>query len=129
MPAPEKPQEQKPPPAPCKELAEWLPLLRVPIVLLALLATPARADLPVVDLGSLLAQAKSLLQQTQAYSAQLQQLSNEIQTVSNTAQIFTSLAHDPSLGGVMALAGQLGLSGSLPVNAGAVQSLMSGYGG
>lgn len=99
------------------------------LAVMMLIALPARADLPVVDFGALVGQAKSLLQQAQSYSAQLRQLTQEIQTVTNTAQTVASLAHDPSLGAVMGLAGQLGLSSSMPINPWAVQSLMSGYGG
>jgi hypothetical protein len=93
------------------------------------LAPDVRADLPTIDITQAvnsikeqLQAAKSFATQTQQYLAQLQQLSQEVQLVA-------SLVHDPSLGTVMALAGQTGLGNSLPVNPYQMMALVNGFGG
>ena len=78
-----------------------------------------------IDNASIVQEAKSYLQEIKGYLTQLQQYATEVQTLSTDAQMLIGFVHDPNLGAVMALAGQLGLSSDMPVNLGAVQGLVA----
>jgi hypothetical protein len=89
----------------------------------------ASADLPVIDVSSLVAQAKGLFQELKSYTVELQQLQTQLQEVQWLASLATNMIHNPNLGSVMQLANMLGIQPNLPVNPYALQSLVSGYGG
>ena len=92
-------------------------------------ARRTRALAVVTDPGNLIAQAKNLLQETKGYLTQLQQYATEVQTYYTDAQMLAGFVHNPNLGAVMGLANVLGVSSDIPINLGAVQGLVSGYGG
>jgi type IV secretion system protein VirB5 len=93
------------------------------------LSSVAHAQIPVTDVASIAQEAKSYLQEIKSYLTQLQQYATEVQTYETDAQMLLGFVHNPNLGAVMGLANRLGLSSDLPVNLGAVQGLVSGYGG
>ena len=111
-------------------------------------ATPARADLPVIDMAALAEWAQSLVDDAKAYALQLQQYLTELKTYigdelswatqaqqyatqlqqyTNELQLFISFVHNPSLGGAMALLSAAGLGNALPVNPYAVLGLVNGF--
>jgi hypothetical protein len=110
-------------------------------------ATPARADLPVIDTAALGEWITSLADDAKAYALQLQQYltqmkqyvgeemswvtqasqyTTQLQQYANELQMFTSFVHNPSLGTAMALLSAAGLSNSLPGNAYAILGLVDG---
>jgi hypothetical protein len=105
----------------------------VTAVLLAYLTVtgcpPATAELPVIDNSNLVQQIKGYLQDLKSYAAQLQQLQEEVQQVQLLISTYQSFVHDPSLGGAMALLGQVGIEDPLPVSPYAIQALLNGQGG
>ena len=88
-----------------------------------------QAQIPVTDVGNLVAQAKNLFQEVQSYAVQLQTLQTEVQSYLQFVYIGQQLVHDPSLGTFTQLANRLGLDTSIPLNPYAVQGLISGAGG
>lgn len=92
-------------------------------------ARRARADVPVIDISNVVAQAKNLLQEVQTYAVQLQQLQTQVQSYMHWVYLGQQLVHDPSLGTFMQLANRLGLNTSVPLNPYAVQGLIAGAGG
>lgn len=93
------------------------------------LATGAHAQIPVTDLGNLLAQGKNLAQELKSWGTQLQQLQTEIQSYQQWVYMGEQLIHAPNIATFMQLANQLGISTSLPLNPSAVQGLIAGAGG
>ena len=93
------------------------------------LARDARADLPTIDITQAVNSIKEQLQAAKAFATQTQQYLAQLQQLSQEVQLVASLVHDPSLGTVMALAGQTGLGNSLPVNPYQMMSLVNGFGG
>lgn len=89
----------------------------------------AEAQIPVTDVGNLVAQAKNLLQAVQTYGTELQQLQTQIQSYLQLVYMGENFIHDPTLGAAMALANQLGLGSSIPINPMAIQQLIAGGGG
>lgn len=110
---------------------------------LAPIAPPARAQIAVIDISSIVEeiqiiynQVKSFLQDIQAYLLQYQQyftevkeLAEDIQTVANLVMLADNFVHNPSLGAAMGLLAVAGINLDLPVNPMAIQGLISGYGG
>ena len=78
--------------------------------------SPAGAELPVIDNSNLVQQIKGYLQDLKSYATQLQQLQQEVQQVQWLISTYQSFVHDPSLGGAMALLGQVGIDNPLPVS-------------
>lgn len=87
----------------------------------------AQAQIPVTDLGSLVAQARSLAQDIKGYLLQAQQYTTEAQHLYTTEQMLQGFVHDPSLGRAAGLMQMTGLNSSLPVSPYAIMSLTSGY--
>jgi len=108
----------------------------------ALLATPAMADLPVVDPASLVAQAKALEQQVktfvldnQEYVTQLKQWATQAQQYTMQGQQYlteatqlAALVQHPNLGAALQAMQITGLSNQLPINPSALMSITSGAG-
>ena len=91
--------------------------------------SPAGAELPVIDSSNLVQQIKAYLQDLKSYATQLQQLQQEVQQVQWLISTYESFVHDPSLGGAMALLGEVGIDNPLPVSPYAIQTLINGQGG
>lgn len=91
--------------------------------------SPADAELPVIDNSNLVQQIKGYLQDLKSYATQLQQLQQEVQQVQWAISTYQSFVHDPSLGGAMAMLGQVGIDNPLPVSPYAIQTLLNGQGG
>ena len=98
------------------------------LVLIAIAAQPAAAQLFVNDPAVVLGQAKSLLQEVKSYGTQIQQYGTQLEQARYELAQLQGFIHDPSLGGAAGLLNQTGLSNSLPVNPSAVAALASGYG-
>lgn len=92
-------------------------------------AHPTYADVPVIDFTEIVDTLKSYYQQVQQYVTQLQQLAQEVQTATSVLTMADNFVRDPSLGAAMGLMGIAGINLDLPINAYAVQGLVSGYGG
>ena len=98
------------------------------LVLIAVAAQPAAAQLFVNDPAVVLGQAKSLLQEVKSYGTQIQQYGTQLEQARYELAQLQGFIHDPSLGGAAGLLNQTGLSNSLPVNPSAAAALASGYG-
>lgn len=85
-------------------------------------ASPAAAQIPVTDYGAI-AQAMTQVQQG---AQQIQQLTAQLQQLQATYQAF---AHVTDLGSAVSALQMAGIQNPLPVNPGAVQSLLSGNAG
>lgn len=99
------------------------------LTFLVITQAPAHADLPVIDITSIIDQLKAYYQQVQQYTTQLQQLQQEVQTATSALTMANNFVRDPSLGSAMGLMSVAGINLDLPINPWAVQSLTSGYGG
>jgi type IV secretion system protein VirB5 len=99
------------------------------ISLAAMTCPRAEAQIPVTDVASLGQEIKSYLQDLKGYATQLQQLQQAVQQVQWAISTYESFVHDPSLGGAMALLGQVGIDNPLPVSPYAIQGLLNGQGG
>lgn len=83
------------------------------------LMSPARADLPVIDNASLV----QLFQQVRQGLQTLQLLQQQLQQV---MAVYQSLSHVTDLASAVGVLRTLGMQNPLPVNIGAVQSLLAG---
>lgn len=118
-----------------RQLARLLAPLSI-FAALAIPLSPARAQIPVTDLGNLGQQIlqygqmlKDYAQQGLDYARQGQQLAQETQMVTNEVAMLNSFVQNPNLGSAMGLMSMAGLENPLPINPYAVQGLLSGQGG
>ena len=91
------------------------------------LASPAKADVPVVDFAGIADRLKGYLQDLKSYAADLQMIQNQMQQIQWMATTAQSIIHDP-VNGTLQLANMMGVTSNLPVNPYTVQGLVSGYG-
>jgi len=106
------------------------------VALLSSFSIKAKAEVPVIDPTSLVAQAKQLVetinQETQgirSYLTQLQQYATQLQTYATDVEIAANFIHNPSIGQAMGLVNRAGFDNPLPINPEGVLSMINGFGG
>jgi hypothetical protein len=85
------------------------------------LTAPARAQIPVTDLGAI----AQLMDQVRQGTQEIQILQQQVQQVMT---LYNAVAHVTDLGSAVGVLGLLGIQNPLPVNPYTVQSLLSGRG-
>src|SRR5690242_8598301 len=112
--------------------------MRTSIILLAtcLAALPVagRADVPVIDIGSITQELKSYEQELKSWILQNTQALSEANTELNTArtylqevQTYLAFVENPSLGSAMGLLNALGLRSDLPVDPMTMAQIVAGF--
>ena len=65
-----------------------------PLLALALFASPAKADVPVVDFAGIADRLKSYLQELKDYASYLKMIQNQVQQIQWAADTAQSIIHD-----------------------------------
>jgi type IV secretion system protein VirB5 len=85
------------------------------------MAAPARADMPVIDISAL----RQMWQQVQQGLQEIQLLQSQLQQVT---AVYNAISHITDLSSALSALGMLGIQNPLPVNVSSVQSLLRGNG-
>jgi hypothetical protein len=92
-------------------------------------ASPAHAEIAVIDLSQIEQTIALLKQQVKSYAAQLRQVEEAAQQIEWAKNTFDSMVDHPNLANAMGLLREFNIQDPLPVDPYTIQGLISGQGG